>query len=151
VHELTTNVPSLHLSSMAPTPLPTLKQPPTLELRRGSSSPQTPLTPVSLKGLNPLTTKVTSVLSTSYADSEFREALAILDERGVQNNPETRRHLRLRLQKDVIDSNGEIVGDFKKVADVGFSIPKCLEKKGCSLSYRKVATPAHKLQSIKPQ
>jgi len=69
-------------------------------------------------GANPLSSKVASVLSTSYADSEFREALTLLDERGVHNTAETRRKLRLDLQREVIDSNGEIISEFAKVAEV---------------------------------
>jgi hypothetical protein len=71
-----------------------------------------------LRGANPLSSKVTSVLSTSYADTEFREALTLLDERGILNSAETRRQLRLDLQKEVIDSNGEIIDEFGKVAEV---------------------------------
>ncbi|KAK3320020.1 oligomeric complex COG6-domain-containing protein [Cercophora scortea] len=69
------------------------------------------------KGPNPLSSKVASVLSTSYADTEFREALALLDERRGQNTAETRRRLRLDLQKEVIDSNGDIINEFGKVAE----------------------------------
>lgn len=58
------------------------------------------------------------MLSSSYTDTEFREALALLDERGISNTAETRRRLRLDLQKEVIDSNGEIIDDFAKVAEV---------------------------------
>ncbi len=85
-------------------------------------SPSTPSTPPNLNGprtgAHPLASKVTTVLSASYADSEFREALAQLDDRLVQNAPETRRQLRLDLQKEVIDSNGEIINEFGKVAEV---------------------------------
>ena len=70
------------------------------------------------KTANPLSSKVTSVLSSSYADTEFREALALLDERGVSNTAETRRQLRLDVQKEVIDSNGEIIDEFARVAEV---------------------------------
>jgi hypothetical protein len=79
-----------------------------------------PLSPPSAaaKVANPLSSKVTTVLSSSYADTEFREALALLDERGVSNTAETRRQLRLDLQKEVIDSNGEIIDEFAKVAEV---------------------------------
>jgi conserved oligomeric Golgi complex subunit 6 len=86
------------------------------------SSPQTPLTPTSMKGLTPLSSKVTSILSTSYGDAEFRDALALLDERGIQNTAESRRRLRLELQKEVIDSNGAIVAEFGRVAEVGFAV-----------------------------
>ncbi|KKF96316.1 hypothetical protein CFO_g1316 [Ceratocystis platani] len=72
----------------------------------------------SLRGAtNPLTSKVTSVLSTSFADSEFRDALALLDARGIKNTPDTRRELRLDLQMEIIDSNAVIVDDFGRVAE----------------------------------
>lgn len=70
------------------------------------------------RAVNPISSKVTSVLSTSYTDSEFREALALLDERGISNSAETRRQLRLDVQKEVIDSNGQIISEFGRVADV---------------------------------
>jgi hypothetical protein len=44
--------------------------------------------------------------------------LETLDNRGVQNTAETRRQLRLEVQKEVIDCNGKIVEDFGKVAEV---------------------------------
>ncbi|KAI0467276.1 oligomeric Golgi complex subunit 6 [Xylaria cf. heliscus] len=66
---------------------------------------------------NPISSKITSVLSASYADSEFRGALAQLDERGVSNTAETRRRLRLDVQKEVIDGNGQIISEFGRVAD----------------------------------
>ncbi|KAI8275238.1 Conserved oligomeric Golgi complex subunit 6 [Colletotrichum sp. SAR11_57] len=71
---------------------------------------------------------VTTVLSTSYADSEFRDALQLLDGRGLKNTPETRRQLRLELQKEVIDSNGEIVFQFGRVADQLRRIGATLDK-----------------------
>ncbi|EPE03662.1 component of oligomeric golgi family complex 6 [Ophiostoma piceae UAMH 11346] len=71
-----------------------------------------------LKGLNnPLASKITSVLSASYADAEFRDSLGLLDGRNAQNNAETRRRLRLDVQKEVIDSNGEVIAEFGRVAE----------------------------------
>lgn len=67
---------------------------------------------------NPFSSKVNSVLSTSYADSEFREVLSMVDERGLTNSPQVRRQIRLQLQKDVIESNGEIIHEFGHVAEV---------------------------------
>ncbi|KAK4185275.1 oligomeric complex COG6-domain-containing protein [Podospora australis] len=87
----------------------------------GPLSPQgsTGTSALSLAGktINPLSSKVTSVLSSSYADTEFREALSLLDDRGVLNTAEARRQLRLDLQKEVIDSNGEVIDEFSKVAE----------------------------------
>jgi conserved oligomeric Golgi complex subunit 6 len=74
--------------------------------------------PTSTKGANTLTSKVSSVLSASYADTEFRDSLALLDERGLHSTAETRRQLRLELQNEVIESNGEIINEFAKVAHV---------------------------------
>lgn len=41
----------------------------------------------------------------------------MLDERGLQNTAETRRNLRLDVQQELIECNGEIVEDFGKVAE----------------------------------
>ena len=96
---------------------------------RMSPGPPSPaLSSATNKTGNPLSNKLTSVLSTSYVDSEFREALALLDERGVSNTAETRRRLRLDVQKEVIDTNGQIVAEFGRVADqlkrIGATIDK---------------------------
>ncbi|KAI9049389.1 hypothetical protein LZ554_006423 [Drepanopeziza brunnea f. sp. 'monogermtubi'] len=66
---------------------------------------------------NPLASKVTSVLSASYADTDIRDALALLDKRNTENNAETRRQLRLDVQKEVIESNGDIIKEFSHVAE----------------------------------
>src|SRR2546421_2766080 len=68
-----------------------------------------------------LSGKITTLLSTSFADSDVRDALAILDARGVTNNAEARRNLRQDAQKEAIDCNAEIIADFGKVAEVGYS------------------------------
>jgi hypothetical protein len=99
-------------------------------LASGPLSPPTPSTPggSSLRSSNPLSSKVTSVLSTSYADAEFRDALALLDERNISNSAETRRQLRLDVQREVIESNGEIITEFGRVAEqlrrIGSTIDK---------------------------
>jgi len=78
-----------------------------------------PTSPIHTRG-NPLATKVTSVLSASYADADIRDALGILDKQGLKNNAETRRQLRLDVQKEVIESNGDIIKEFGHVAEVCF-------------------------------
>jgi hypothetical protein len=84
-----------------------------------SDAVNSPISPASSQARsNPLTTKVTSVLSASYADSDIRDALNLLDKRGVQNTSETRRQLRLDVQKEVIESNGDIIREFGHVAEV---------------------------------
>jgi conserved oligomeric Golgi complex subunit 6 len=65
-----------------------------------------------------LSNKVTSILSTPLADPELGEALRIFDERSIRNAPETRRRLRLDVQKELIDCNGDIVRNFGHVAEV---------------------------------
>ena len=71
---------------------------------------------------NVLASKVSSVLSASYADSEIRDALRFLDDRNIENKPETRRRIRLDLQKEVIERNGNIIKDFGRVAEVRSSV-----------------------------
>ena len=66
-----------------------------------------------------LANKLTGVLSVSYADSEIRDSLRLLDLKDVQNTPDLRRKLRQDLQKDVIDCNSSIVQEFGHVAEVG--------------------------------
>lgn len=86
-------------------------------LSEGVGTPPEVTTPLALRS-NPLSSKVTSVLSASYADSEIRDALALLDTRNISNNAETRRQIRLDVQKEVIQSNGEIIREFGHVAEV---------------------------------
>ena len=86
-------------------------------LSDGLETPSDGASPQALRS-NPLSSKVTSVLSASYADSDIRDALALLDKKGLENNPETRRQLRLDVQKDVIGSNGDIIREFGHVAEV---------------------------------
>lgn len=87
-----------------------------------SSGLDSPLTPggdtATSRRVNALSTKLTSVLSSSFADYEIRDALRLLDERGVENDEDTRRNLKLNAQKEVIDCDAKIVDDFGKVAEV---------------------------------
>ena len=80
-----------------------------LDERFNSSAPQRS---------NALSNKVSSILSASYVDSEIRDALKTLDGKKIVNSAETRRGLRLDVQKDVIDRNGSIIKDFGHVAEV---------------------------------
>ncbi|KAF2147330.1 uncharacterized protein K452DRAFT_348092 [Aplosporella prunicola CBS 121167] len=64
-----------------------------------------------------LSSRISSVLSASYADLEIRDALETLDARGIRNTQETRRNLMLDAQREVIQCNGEIVQDFGRVAE----------------------------------
>lgn len=85
---------------------------------QNGTSPSSPPVASGSRGTNALSSRITSVLSTPYADLDIRDALETLDARGVQNSAETRRQLRLDVQKEVIQCNGEIIGDFGKVAEV---------------------------------
>ena len=77
----------------------------------------------STKSSNALAAKLTSVLSTSFSDAEFRDALFLFDQRGLTNDGKTRRQIRLDLHKDVIDCNGVIIDRFGRVAEVRSSVP----------------------------
>ena len=65
-----------------------------------------------------LSNRLTSILSTSFADGELRDALRILDEKEFKNTSEARRWLRLDAQKEVIECNSDIIKDFGQVAEV---------------------------------
>lgn len=86
-------------------------------LSDGLESPLSTTSPTALRS-NPLAAKVTSVLSATYVDSDIRDALSLLDKRGLENSSETRRQLRLNVQKEVIESNGDIIREFGFVAEV---------------------------------
>lgn len=87
-------------------------------------SPASPSVGSAPKGASTLASRITSVLSSSYADLEIRDALETLDARGVENTAETRRQIRLDVQKEVIQCNGEIVKDFGVVAEVRIMCPR---------------------------
>ncbi len=58
-----------------------------------------------------------SVLSASYADIEIKDALHLMDERGVKNTAATRRKLRGDVQRDVIECNGDVIKEFGGVSE----------------------------------
>jgi hypothetical protein len=102
------------------TSLPSFQDVPLLPPTPGT--PGTLATPGAFRTLNPFSSKVSAVLSTSFADTDFRDALSLLDGREVSNTPDTRRQLRLDLQKELIDSNGDIISQFGKVAEVSIQV-----------------------------
>lgn len=83
----------------------------------GPSPASSPLSPPTQRS-SALSNRLTSVLSASYADSDIRDALETLSIRGIHNTAETRRQLRLDVQKEVVESNADIVRDFGRVAEV---------------------------------
>jgi hypothetical protein len=90
---------------------------PSVNTGGAASSPRTPLTPsgAAAPRSNALQNRITSVLSASYADLEIRDALGAYDERKLTNTAEARRNLRLDVQEELIQCNGEIVQDFGQV------------------------------------
>ena len=68
---------------------------------------------------NALSNKLTSVLSSSYADSEIRDALRLYDGRFKGNEGDEDLDLKYEAQKQVIEANARIVDDFAKVAKAG--------------------------------
>ena len=64
-----------------------------------------------------LQSRIASVLSASYADLGIRDTLETLDARHMKNSATTRRNLRLDVQQELIECNGEIVKDFGQVAE----------------------------------
>ena len=90
----------------------------TPSLPQNGASTSGPAVGTASRGANALSTRITSVLSASYADLEIRDAIETLDARGVKNTAEMRRQIRLQVQKEVIQCNGEIIRDFGDVAEV---------------------------------
>jgi hypothetical protein len=74
------------------------------------------------KRSNALSNKLTSVLSTSFIDTEVRDGLRLLDARGAQNAEVLRSNLKYEAQKEVIEANAKILDDFGKVAKVGILV-----------------------------
>lgn len=69
-----------------------------------------------------LSAKISSALSTSYADSEIREALRLFDLRRAQTNNNDSYGLKALAEKEVIDSNAQVIDDFGHVAAVRHSL-----------------------------
>lgn len=74
--------------------------------------------PSSSQRPNALLNKVANVLAASYADSDIRDALRILDSKQVQNTPQIRRSLRLDIQNEVLQCNSGIITEFGLLAQV---------------------------------
>ena len=72
----------------------------------------------SAKRNNALTSKLTSVLSSSYADSEIRDALRVFDGRYGPNELGSDFDLKYETQREVIEANARIIKDFSEVAKV---------------------------------
>ncbi|KAG6096132.1 hypothetical protein E4U14_008043 [Claviceps sp. LM454 group G7] len=73
---------------------------------------------VSFANLTSVSAKVTSVLSMSFSDSEFRDTLSLFDQRMLPNDAKSRRKIRLDLQKDVLECNGLVIDRFGRVVEV---------------------------------
>lgn len=83
-----------------------------------SVSPDADLTDTaSVRRGQALSNKLNSVLSSSYADSEIREALRLYDLRYAANK-DIELDLRYESQREVIEANARIVNDFSKVVKV---------------------------------
>lgn len=67
-----------------------------------------------------LSNKLTSVLSSTYADSETRDALRLFDARYGDKWTRDDFDVRYEAQKEAIEANARIVDDFSKVAKVGY-------------------------------
>ncbi|KAI9824190.1 MAG: hypothetical protein M1819_000902 [Sarea resinae] len=115
--------------------------------RLDSSSPlSTPLTPSggAAPRSNALSSKLSSVLSTSYADLEIRDALETLDARGIESTPTARRQLRLDVQKEVLQCNGEIIREFGQIANQLKRIGTTIESLNqCCVDMRQHISAAH--------
>ncbi|EFY93627.1 Golgi transport complex subunit Cog6, putative [Metarhizium acridum CQMa 102] len=103
------------------------------------------------KGSNSLATKITAVLSTSFSDTEFREALTLIDQQGFANDARNRRQIRINLQKEVIDSNGTIIDNFGRVSEAeyeGIKTQVALAQSETSPTLREAASLLEKREEV---
>lgn len=61
--------------------------------------------------------KVSALLATSYTDAGLKQAIEILDSRFGSNSEEASRRLQQDVQKEIIESDGQIILEFSKIAD----------------------------------
>lgn len=66
-----------------------------------------------------LSNKLTNILSSTYADSETRDALRLFDARYGNDWTNGEFDIRYEVQKEAIEANARIIDDFSKVAKVG--------------------------------
>lgn len=78
----------------------------------------------SAKRGNALSNKLTNILSFSYADTEIRDALRLLDGRFGATDVDGDFDLKYEAQREVIEANGRIIDDFSRVAKVPAFRPK---------------------------
>lgn len=84
-------------------------------LSRGETGSSTALP---IRSSNPLSAKVSSLLSASYSDAGFKETLELIDERHIPIDAKGRRTFQLNLHKEIIDQNGQVLDEFRKVTEV---------------------------------
>lgn len=82
-----------------------------------------------------LQARISDVLSSSYSDIDIRDSLKTLDLHDINNTPESRRNLRLQVQQELIQCDGEIIQDFGQVAEV------CIRPKSNAYGAHQLATP----------
>lgn len=70
------------------------------------------------KKANALSSKLSTVLSSSYADPEIREALRLFDRQDLHQRTRNGQNLKSIAEKEVIDANARILEDFGDVAEV---------------------------------
>lgn len=66
-----------------------------------------------------LSSRISSVLSLSYVDTDVDSALQTLDLQGTPDLAELRQKFRQSVQRQVIDENAVVVRDFSQVSKVG--------------------------------
>ena len=64
-----------------------------------------------------LSGRIASVLATSYVDNDIRESLRLLDLQGFEVTERSRRDLKLDIDEQLRECNGEIIDDFGKIAE----------------------------------
>lgn len=83
---------------------------------------------------NPLSQKLSHVLSNSFVDQEIRSALDALERGGFVNDANSRRELRPNIAMQELETNKSVLDDYKRLVDEMHSIKSGIDsiKSACS-------------------
>jgi conserved oligomeric Golgi complex subunit 6 len=89
--------------------------------------------------------KVSTLLSTSYTSPSLSSAISILDARFSTNPSDAQRRLQQDVQHDLIESDGQIILEFSKIADQLSQIGQSISAMNSACdSMRRAVNSAHK-------
>lgn len=72
---------------------------------------------------NPLSSKLSQVLGSSYTDYGVRQALGSLEDNFTENTPTSRRHLRATFELIDIEKTGALLTQYEQIISVIPTVP----------------------------